>query len=394
MNDLSRDELALQEIPFNTAILDGLMEKAGLDALIVTSRHNVRYLLGGYSSQFFSHTEAAGISRYLPVIVYLKGAPEKAIFISNRIETHQLAHSPLWIQLSEERSWGATDAIEKAVAYLKARGLTNLRIGAELEFIPAAAAKGLAVLSTDGEVVDILKLLERLRARKTPKELMILREASEKIEASMVAALQACGEGSTKQQISDTLMMEETKRGLIFEYCLIAAGSSHNRAPSAQVWKHGDVLSIDSGGTLDGYIGDIARMGIVGTPDGELEDLLGVVESIQQGVMRLVRAGRIGGELSAEGDKLREASPHRNYLEFVAHGIGLIPHEAPRLTSKGPVPYPADAAGEPLEEGMVLSLETTMLHPRRGYIKLEDTVAVTAAGFEVFGTAARDWIVA
>ena len=34
-------------------------------------------------------------------------------------------------------------------------------------------------------------------------------------------------------------------------------------------------------------------------------------------------------------------------------------------------------AAQPLEAGMVLSIETTMLHPRRGFIKLEDTVAVT-----------------
>ena len=35
---------------------------------------------------------------------------------------------------------------------------------------------------------------------------------------------------------------EEINRGLTFEYCLIAAGTSHNRAPSDQVWEKGDVL--------------------------------------------------------------------------------------------------------------------------------------------------------
>jgi Xaa-Pro dipeptidase len=48
-------------------------------------------------------------------------------------------------------------------------------------------------------------------------------------------------------------------------------------------------------------------------------------------------------------------------------------------------------AGRPLEAGMVLSVETTMLHPRRGFIKLEDTVAVTANGYEMFGDRARGW---
>ena len=393
MNELPTVKAPQAEIPFSTTMLDALMEKDGLDVLIITSRHNTRYFLGGYSSQFFSHTEAAGISRYLPVVVYVKGAPDKAIFIPNRLETHQLAHTSLWLRQSETRSWGATDAIEKAVEYLRVTCPPHVKIGAELEFIPAAAAKALTVLSGGREVADILKLLERLRAQKSPRELNLLKEASEKIEASMVATLHACGEGATKHQITDTLMMEETSRGLIFEYCLIAAGQSHNRAPSSQVWNRGDVLSIDSGGTLDGYIGDIARMAVVGEPDHELENLLGVIDGIQRAVIRLIEPGRLGGELSMKGEALRQASPHAGYLEFVAHGVGLISHEAPRLTSRAPFPYPADAAEQPLEEGMVLSIETTMLHPRRGYIKLEDTVAVTSTGHEMFGADARGWIV-
>lgn len=40
---------------------------------------------------------------------------------------------------------------------------------------------------------------------------------------------------------------------------------------------------------------------------------------------------------------------------------------------------------------MVLSIETTLAHPRRGFVKLEDTVAVTAEGYEAFGDAGRGW---
>ena len=64
--------------------------------------------------------------------------------------------------------------------------------------------------------------------------------------------------------------------------------------------------------------------------------------------------------------------------------MGLITHEAPRLTGEGPVPYPADDADRPLEAGMVVSIETTLPHPKRGYVKLEDTVAVTAGRLRSF----------
>ena len=60
--------------------------------------------------------------------------------------------------------------------------------------------------------------------------------------------------------------------------------------------------------------------------------------------------------------------------------MGLVSHEAPRLTATGPVPYDDYDAHRPLETGMVVSVETTMKHPTRGFIKLEDTVAVTDNG--------------
>jgi Xaa-Pro aminopeptidase len=40
---------------------------------------------------------------------------------------------------------------------------------------------------------------------------------------------------------------------------------------------------------------------------------------------------------------------------------------------------------------MVVSIETTLKHPRRGFIKLEDTVAVTDTGHEIFGEGGRGW---
>jgi Xaa-Pro aminopeptidase len=40
---------------------------------------------------------------------------------------------------------------------------------------------------------------------------------------------------------------------------------------------------------------------------------------------------------------------------------------------------------------MVVSVETTMKHSRRGFIKLEDTVAVSATGYEMFGESGRGW---
>jgi len=45
----------------------------------------------------------------------------------------------------------------------------------------------------------------------------------------------------------------------------------------------------------------------------------------------------------------------------------------------------------PLESGMVVSVETTLLHSRRGFIKLEDTAIVTNTGHEIYAEGGRGW---
>jgi Xaa-Pro aminopeptidase len=150
-------------------------------------------------------------------------------------------------------------------------------------------------------------------------------------------------------------------------------------------------MSIDSGGNYHGYIGDVCRMAIQGEPDAELNDLLDEIESVQRAAMKPIRAGVIGREIYAAAAPLVQKSRYNNHMEFLAHGMGMVSHEAPRLTDRGPVPYPSEYANEPLEAGMVVSVETTLLHPSRGFIKLEDTVVVTEAGHEVYGEGARGW---
>ena len=76
----------------------------------------------------------------------------------------------------------------------------------------------------------------------------------------MMAVIANHRPGTTKRVLTEALRREETNRGLVFDYCLITAGTSLNRAPSEQKWGKGDVLSLDSGGNYHGYIGDLCRM--------------------------------------------------------------------------------------------------------------------------------------
>ena len=377
--------------PFDTARLDRLMDEAGLDVLLVTSKHNVQYLLGGHRAFFFESMDAMGLSRYLPVVVYRKGAPQQSGFFGHRMEGFQNEVKPFWVSEINTKSSGSVDVMEKAVDYVRKLLPNPKRIGIEVAFLPVDSAAVLRKAFPDAEYVDALFVLERLRALKTPEELKKLRIASDAVIDSMQAVFDNFGPGATKAELTEALRREETMRGLTFDYCLIAAGSSLNRAPSDQRWEKGDVLSVDSGGNYHGYIGDLARMGVAGEPDAELIDLLAEVEAIEQASMQPIKSGALGKDIYAAADVVLGKSKLHNHIHFLAHGMGLVSHEAPRLTNSGPVPYDAYDADRPLETGMVVSVETTLQHPRRGFIKLEDTVVVQPNSFEVYGDRIRGW---
>ena len=378
-------------IPFDSHHLDRLMDEAGIDVLLINSKHNIQYLLGGHRSFFFDYMDAMALSRYLPVLVYPKGAPEKAGYFGHRLETHQTEVKPFWTPECVTNHSTTIDTMTRAADHLRKIGVKARRIAVEYGFLPVDAAVVLRQGFPNAEMVDAVFAMEKLRARKTPDELAKLRYASDAVIDSMLAVIANHGPGATKQELNDALKREEVNRGLTFEYCLIAAGASHNRAPSPQRWEKGDVLSIDSGGNYHGYIGDIARMAIVGEPDAELEDLLNEIEEIQRAAFKPVKAGVMGGEIYAGGEARMRRSKLHNHMEFLAHGMGLVSHEIPHLTRRGPSPYGDEDARKPLEAGYVISVETTLKHPSRGFIKLEDTVVVTDAGHDIYGEGARGW---
>jgi Xaa-Pro aminopeptidase len=378
-------------LPFDNARLDSLLDEAGMDAVVISSKHNIQYLFGGYRFFFFDHFDAIGVSRYLPLLVYVKGRPEQSTYIGQGMESYEKELGKFWTPAFQTAGATSLDPAQLAADHLAKLGPKLKRVGIERGFLPADAAELMLRELPGVTFVEAHLPLERLRARKTREELEFLRVASDLVVDSMLAVVASHGPGATKLELVEALRREEVNRGLTFEYCLITAGTSLNRAPSDQVWGAGDILSLDSGGNYKGYIGDLCRMAIQGEPDSELEDLLAEVDAIQMAARKPIRGGTKGGDIYVSAGEALKRSSRANSIEFVAHGMGLISHEAPRLTSHGPIPYSAYDADRPLEPGMVISIETTLIHPRRGFIKLEDTVAVTEDGWEAFGDRGRGW---
>src|SRR5438105_2906775 len=269
----SKDAAPKLDVPFDHEKLDALMDEAGIDALVVTSKHNIQYLLGGYRFFFFDVMDAVGVSRYLPIFVYPKGRPDQAAYFGNALEGYEKQLDKFWTPEVETSSWGTVDAMGLASDYLRRLDRSMRTVGVEMGFLPVDAHAVLRERVPNCEIIESLRVLERLRARKAPAELALLREGSERVVDAMMTVIAGHGPGVTKKELAQALKREEQKRGLTFEYCLITAGASLNRSPSDQRWEKGEILSLDSGGNYTGYIGDLCRMGVLGEPDGELRDL-------------------------------------------------------------------------------------------------------------------------
>jgi Xaa-Pro aminopeptidase len=381
----------MRSTPFSAAKLDTLLEESGIDILLVSSKHNLQYLLGGYRYYFFEHLDSIGLGRYLPVLGYVKGHLDQAFYVGSGDEGWGIEVFPFWPRRISTEAWTSTEAARLAAQYVRSLGPTVPKIGLELEFWTANAWDTLRAQLPGAVFVDSTEILEELRAAKTPDELDQLRKAAASIVDSMVATFHWLREGMTETEIVEHLRIEETSRGLDYGFTLIATGPTFGRGASSRRIGNGEIISIDTGGHWHGYLADMARMGVSGEPTALMKELLDEVSSVQAAARTPIKAGTLGGAIYDSGLQALESCPNRADMHFVAHGMGLIPHEAPRLTATGPIPYPAKHAKRPLETGMVLSIETHVKHPDVGFVKLEDTVAVTDSGWEAFGDWGRGW---
>ena len=87
LSSLSKAIAEATALPFDSTRLDNLLDEAGMDAVVISSKHNIQYLFGGYRFFFFDHFDAIGVSRYLPLLVYVKGRPEQSTYIGNGMES-------------------------------------------------------------------------------------------------------------------------------------------------------------------------------------------------------------------------------------------------------------------------------------------------------------------
>ena len=130
--------------------------------------------------------------------------------------------------------------------------------------------------------------------------------------------------------------------------------------PGSYKLQGGDIISVDVGVTLDGWVADAARTFAVGETSALTANLLeATAESLHAGVAEC-QPGRRMGDLSSAIQSVAEGAGLSVVRSLVGHGVGRSMHEDPQVPN-----YGKPGKGPVLEEGMVLAIEpmTTAGHP-------------------------------
>src|SRR6266581_1936586 len=298
------------------------LEAEALDALLVTSRANIRYLTG-----FSGSAGLAVVTRADVLLVtdfrYAEQARAEACAVA-RVEVDSTS---VWERLFRDLpSLGALTWIGYEAAALAVKDAERLALASDaLRATLARVRVGMSEL----EVTGLLEAeLRRLGSEGHP---------------------------------FPTIVASGPRTAL-------PHARSSRRTVAAGEW-----LLLDFGAQLDGYCADVTRTVVVGGRATERQRALyGLVHEAQQRARAGVRAGMSGRDADALA---RELIASRGFGDAfghsLGHGLGLEVHEAPRL---------AKTNGDPLPVGAVVTIEPGVYLAGDGGVRIEDDVHLAAEG--------------
>jgi methionyl aminopeptidase len=188
-------------------------------------------------------------------------------------------------------------------------------------------------------------------------------------------------------------------RGYPAATCLSPNDMVVHGIPGPTKLSDGDILSVDVGVTLDGFVADSAWTYAVGTISPEAQRLLDVCQAALEAGIDAARVGNAVGDISRAVQTVTEDAGFGVIRSLVGHGVGRSMHEDPQVPN-----FVSSHRGAELKEGMTIAIEPMItvgapevyVHDDEWSISTEDgslaahfehTVAVTAEGPRVLTSA-------
>ncbi len=244
------------------------------------------------------------------------------------------------------------------------------------------------------KIVSAEKIASSLKARKTDYELERMTRAIEHTLDIIGMASSFIVQGKTEKEIAAFMIHEVEKRGLGFawekSHCpAVFTGPETAEAhykPTDRKVEPGHVLNMDFGVKFEDYCSDIQRTFYI-LERGESR----APEEVQKGfdtiatAIELARQAIKPGIQGVEIDKIaREYIISQGYEEFphgLGHQVGRFAHDGTALLGPAWEKY-AQKPFQPLEEGMVFTIEPRLKVPSRGVVTIEEMVVITREGAE------------
>ncbi|MBQ3266588.1 MAG: type I methionyl aminopeptidase [Atopobiaceae bacterium] len=122
--------------------------------------------------------------------------------------------------------------------------------------------------------------------------------------------------------------------------------------PGMRMLEEGDIVSIDTGATINGWVGDNAWTFYCGTPSREAVELCEVTrDCLKAGIAKAVPGNHVG-DIGAAVQELAERHGFGVLRDYVGHGVGHVMHEDPSVPNWG-----KRGRGPKLQAGMVIAIE-------------------------------------
>jgi len=279
----------------------------------------------------------------------------------------------------------ASSSLDALVAAINDQGLTRSAVGVDERSGNKTLLAQLRERLPDAKITPAADILRRIRMVKTPLEQARLIRTLRITEAAMEATIAAAHPGITERELKQ-----------VFETAIVAAGARpafsfirFGRAmaigqtpPADTPLAARDYIWFDVGCTYDGYRSDIGRVVAIGEPSPKLRKLYAASKSGQERALELMRPGTPAQDVfDAAVERVREAGIPDYERHHVGHGIGIEFYDAPVL---------APGVETPLEEGMVLEVETPYYELGFGGTFIEDTVVIRGGGAEILTRIERE----
>jgi Xaa-Pro aminopeptidase len=389
----------------NVPRLQMKLDQEGLDGLVATTFENVLYFTGIESVGLFifPHTAQAYaiITRDAPAEPYyvasvgeldqaldafpgLQGTVGYGRFFRETLAGANLNEEEQFLRWISVETKGESSPLDALVVALEKMGLADKRVGVdEVGLLPGYMEQ--LKERVKGEIHPATRLLQWVRMVKSDEEIRRVRAAAQMTEIALTAIKGVIRPGVSEYEIAREFERSVVSQGGKPKITLVRIGRngiSGQVLPGNSSLAQGDSVWFDLASTLNGYWADMARIYCLGEPSRRIKEFYQAMLVGEDAGIAAARAGMSGGELFALTVRaVRDAGVPHYQRHHVGHGIGAEIYDPPLL---------APGIDIPLEDGMIINIETPYYEFGFGAVHVEDPFVVRAGGNELLTTFSRE----